>query len=177
MAISPVTHPAQGKAPEKPAEQTPIQRQKASLNVSILESTAATLSAADQPLALLLRSAIEAINEHLAPEMGEDAIQAAVDAGIDVSPEATAERIVSLSTGLFQRFQEQHPNEDEAEVLDKFMATIGEGIERGFEEAREILDGLRVLEGDIANNIDKTYTLVQEGLASFKAQFSEQEEQ
>lgn len=177
MAIAPVTHPAQGKAPEKIPEQTPIQRQKASLNVSILKSTEATLSVADQPLLLVLRSAIEAINEHLAPEMGENAIQAAYDAGIDVSPEATAKRIVDLSTGLFSLFQEQHPNEDAAAVLDKFMTVIGEGIDRGFAEAREILDGLGVLKGDIAENIDKTYTLVQEGLAAFKEQFAEQDEQ
>ncbi|MBT3719368.1 MAG: DUF5610 domain-containing protein, partial [Gammaproteobacteria bacterium] len=44
---------------------------------------------------------------------------------------------------------------------------IGGGIDQGFAEAREILDGLSVLEGDIATNIDATYDLVQEGLQAF----------
>jgi hypothetical protein len=34
-------------------------------------------------------------------------------------------------------------------------------------EAREILGGLNVLDGDIASNIDKTYDLVQKKLNDF----------
>ncbi len=41
------------------------------------------------------------------------------------------------------------------------------GIEKGFAEAREILGGLNVLDGDIASNIDKTYDLVQKKLNDF----------
>ena len=52
------------------------------------------------------------------------------------------------------------------------VAVIGGGIEQGFAEAREILDGLGVLQGDIANNIEQTYQRVQEGLQAFRAQFS-----
>jgi len=158
-------------------EQTPAQQQKTELNIAILESSEATIGAKDQPLALLLRTAIDNLNDLLAPELGENAIQNAASSGIDFSPEATADRIVSLSTGFYELFKEQHNNEDEAEVLDKFMATIGKGIERGFNEAREILAGLNVLEGDIARTIDETYALVQQGLTAFEAQFKEQEEQ
>ena len=39
---------------------------------------------------------------------------------------------------------------------------------RGFKDAKGILEGLSVLEGDIETNIDSTYDLVQEGLNSFK---------
>ncbi len=116
---------------------------------------------------MLLKSAIEHLNNLLEPELGPNAIQTAVDDGLDVSPEATAQRIVSLSTGFFEAFKAQHPGEDEAVVLERFMETIGRGIEQGFKEAREILDGLQVLEGNIASNIDKTYDLVQEGLNEF----------
>ena len=54
----------------------------------------------DQSLNLVLKTAIEGINAELAPTLGANAIQTAVDNGIDVSPEATAERIVSLSTRM-----------------------------------------------------------------------------
>jgi hypothetical protein len=52
-------------------------------------------------------------------------------------------------------------------ALNDFIELIGGGIDKGFAEARQILDGLKVLEGDIASNIDKTYELVQVGLKAF----------
>ncbi|EEF26839.1 conserved hypothetical protein [Ricinus communis] len=79
----------------------------------------------------------------------------------DNTPEGTAGRIVSLSTGFFEAYKQQHPGEDEGELLNKFMDTIKSGMERGFKEAREVLDGMKVLNGDIAANIDKTYELHQ----------------
>jgi len=130
----------------------------------------AQLSAADRHMELLYKSAIEKLNETLEPDFGPDAIQSSAD--IDVSPEATAERIVSLSTAFFDAFRQQNPDLGEEEALDQFMSTIGSGIEQGFAEAREILDGLQVLEGDIAANIDATYDLVQQGLENFRVSFS-----
>ena len=48
-----------------------------------------------------------------------------------------------------------------------FVEVISQGIEQGFNEARDILDGLAVLEGDIAATIDTTFELVQLGLQEF----------
>jgi len=148
------------------------QQQKNAQNVAILEATATTIIAKDEPLALLLRTAIEKLNDELAPDLGPNAIQSAIDSGLDVSPEATAERIVSLSTAFYSAFREQHANETDEEVLAGFLTTISEGIDRGFAEAREILDGLQVLEDDIATNIDRTYELVQQMLGAFEESFS-----
>ncbi|MBT3203653.1 MAG: DUF5610 domain-containing protein [Gammaproteobacteria bacterium] len=168
--------------PQTVTEMTPAQQQKASMNVSILESAAVIIGVKDEPLSLVLNSAIERINEYLAPELGENAIQKGVDSGLDVSPEATAERIASLSTSFYAAFKEQHPGEDEATVLTSFIETISSGIEKGFGEARDILEGLDVLEGGIASDIDQTFELVQEKLAAFEAmildmnEFTESEE-
>ena len=168
--------------PQTVTEMTPAQQQKASMNVSILESAAVIIGVKDEPLSLVLNSAIERINEYLAPELGENAIQKGVDSGLDVSPEATAERIASLSTSFYAAFKEQHPGEDEATVLNSFIETISSGIEKGFGEARDILEGLDVLEGGIASDIDQTFELVQEKLAAFEAmildmnEFTESEE-
>ncbi len=155
--------------PQSVTEMTPAQQQKASMNVSILESAAVIIGVKDEPLSLVLNSAIERINEYLAPELGENAIQKGVDSGLDVSPEATAERIASLSTSFYAAFKEQHPGEDEATVLTSFIETISSGIEKGFGEARDILEGLEVLEGNVASDIDQTFELVQEKLAAFEA--------
>lgn len=152
----------------KPDEQlTP----RAQLNASIVKtSIEVSIKSQNEPLALLLKSAINGINEILKPQYGENAIQNS--ASQDNTPEGTAGRIVSISTGFFELFKKQHPGENEADVLKKFMAIIHSGVDKGFKEARDILQGMSVLNGEIASNIDKTYELVQKGYADFEASFS-----
>ncbi|MBK1679590.1 DUF5610 domain-containing protein [Rhodocyclus tenuis] len=141
---------------------------RAQLNQSIMQaSLEVSISVQNSPLSLLFRSAIDSLNEALAPELGADAIQNA--ASQDNTPAATAGRIVSLSTGFFAAFKQNHPGEDDASVLKNFMDTIRGGFEKGFKEATDILTGLQVFNGDIASNIGKTYALVQQGYADFEA--------
>ncbi len=138
------------------------------LNVSILQASVdVSISSGNEPLALLLQSAIAGINDILEPEFGKNAIQNA--ASQDNTPDGTAERIVSLSTGFYEAFKQQHVGEPAADVLKQFMATIRSGFEQGFQEARDILQGMNVLGGDIASNIDKTHELVLKGYADFAA--------
>jgi len=168
----------EAQSKEQVAEKTTVQTAKEQLNQSILKATlSVSVSAGNEPLSLLLKTAIEGINEALEPELGENAIQNAYDSGLDISPEATAERIVSLSTAFFGSYQEQHPELSDQEAATKFAEIIGGGIDTGFSEARDILDGLKVLEGEISSNIDKTYDLVQTGLKSFVDSFARHEEQ
>jgi len=136
------------------------------LNSAIIESTV-SLSLAESPQGLVLKTALEGINDALQASLGDNAIQNAYDAGLDVSPEATADRIVSLSTAFLPQYQEQHPELSDEEARVAFTEIISGGVDTGFSEAREILSGLAVLNGDIASNIDKTYDLVQEKLAAF----------
>lgn len=151
---------------------------KKQLNSAILASAVqVNVNAGNDSLSLVLKAALEGINEALKEVTGEDnTIQAVYDSGLDVGPEATADRIVSLSTAFFGAFQERHPEMDFEEALSSFVDIIGSGIDTGFKEARDILTGLNVLEGDIASNIDKTYELVQQGLKSFVESFNEPEE-
>ncbi|ACA85285.1 DUF5610 domain-containing protein [Shewanella woodyi] len=132
-----------------------------------------SLSSSNEPLVLLYRAAIEAINEELAPSMGENALQTAYDNGVDTSPEATADRIVSFATNFFSLYQEQNSNMSFDEQLTSFMEIIGGAIDQGFDEAKDILNGLQVLEGDIADGVDQTYSLVQDGLLAFKESFND----
>jgi hypothetical protein len=145
-----------------------IDASKQALNVSILKaSMEVSINTGNQSMGLLFKSAIEHLNQVLAPEFGDRAIENASESGLDVSPQATADRIVSLSTAFFGRYAENHPEKDIETALKDFSQLIGGGIEKGFAEARQILDGLKVLQGDIASNIDKTYELVQSGLKAF----------
>ncbi|GAB2883276.1 hypothetical protein GCM10027046_09710 [Uliginosibacterium flavum] len=141
---------------------------RAQQNAAIVQASAdVAISSGNDSLALLYKTAIDSINENLKAEFGDNALQAAMSQ--DNTPDGTAGRIVSLSTGFFEAFKAQHAGEDEAEVLKNFMATIRSGFERGFQEASDILQSLNVLNGDIASNIDKTYELVLQGYADFEA--------
>ncbi len=152
-----------------------LAHQKNQLNAAILQSNAdVSLSAGNESLSLLYKAAIEGVNEALKDTIGDNAIQAAYDSGLDVSPEATADRIVSQSTAFFSAYSEQHPELSLDDALVKFTDLIKGGIDQGFSEARGILDGLQVLEGDIASNIDKTYELVQTGLAAFIENYNQE---
>lgn len=146
-------------------------RTRLQLNASIMQASLnVSIGSENEPLALLYKTAITNINEALKGQYGDDAIQNA--ASQDNSAEATANRIVSLSTGFFDAFKKQNPDLDDDAALSKFMDTISGGMEKGFKEARDILGGLKVLGGDIAGNIDKTYELVQKGYADFIAAHS-----
>ncbi|HJU99441.1 MAG TPA: DUF5610 domain-containing protein [Burkholderiaceae bacterium] len=146
----------------------PAAQAKAQLNAAIVQaSLTVSIGAQDDPLALLLKSALTGINEALRGQFGENAIQNAMSQ--DNTPEGTAGRIVSLSTAFYGAYQKQHAGEDPETMLSNFMATIKGGMEQGFKEARDILTGLNVLNGDIASNVDKTYALVQKGYADFEA--------
>lgn len=140
----------------------------AAVDAAIVESNLSLASGDQQSsLTLVLKTAIEGINAALGPVLGADAIQATRDSGIDTSPEATAERIVSLSTSFLGAFQEANPDLDFETSLTQFTELISSGIDQGFTEARSILDSLQVLEGDVATDIDTTYQLVQEKLNAF----------
>lgn len=153
---------------DKTADMSPVAKAKAQLNASIVEaSLTVSLNSSNNPMSVVFKTALTGINEALKADFGEDAIQNA--SSQDNSPEATASRIVSLSTAFYDAYKQQHPGEDDETTLNNFMNTIQKGVEQGFKEARGILEGFKVLNGNVATNIDKTYDLIQKGFADFAA--------
>jgi len=143
------------------------------LNASILEGALkyeGTVSS--QPQSLLLKTALEGINEALKALGVEKTIEQNVEEEVDVSPQATADRIVAFSTNFFPRYLEQHPEMEQEEALTKFTDIISSGIDEGFDEAKEVLTGLNVFEGSIASDIEETYKLVQQGLTDFVEKYN-----
>jgi hypothetical protein len=141
---------------------------KKQLNAAIIESSLKfNTTMGDQPLSLLLKTALQGINEALKGMGVESTVEDAYESGVDFSPEATAERIVSFSTQFLGSYREQHPEMNEEESLTAFVDIISGGIEQGFGEAKDILEGLKVLDGEITSNIDKTYEFVQTGIQAF----------
>ena len=155
-------------ATDKAADMSPTAKAKAQLNASIVEaSLTVSLKSGNDPMSVIFKTALTGINEALEADFGKDAIQNA--SSQDNSPEATANRIVSLSTGFYEAYKRQNPGQDDETSLNNFMETIKKGVEQGFKEARSILDGFKVLDGDLSTNIDKTYDLIQQGFADFIA--------
>lgn len=166
-----------GKAQLQGAYDTPTM--KVTMEVSI--------SAKTETMRLLLQSVVTNIGEALKPyivtpppgaQPGQQppapgavtggAPPEEMAGGMDTSPEATAQRILGFATAFYGSFKTQHGDMGDVEVTDHFLDVIKGGIEQGFSEAREILDGLGVLQGGIATNIDKTYELIQQGLVDFR---------
>lgn len=142
--------------------------QRAQLGAQIMQASLdVSITSGNNSLALLYRSAIDSINEQLAPELGPNAIQNAM--GQDNSPEGTAGRILSMSTGFYEAYAAQRPNDDPEDVLRDFVDVIRGGFEKGYNEAAQILQGLGVMgEGSfVAEEIGKTFQLVQQGYDDF----------
>ncbi|MBB1268612.1 DUF5610 domain-containing protein [Shewanella sp. SR44-3] len=126
------------------------------------------LESGDKSMTLLYKAAVEAIDKELAPTLGVNSTQKHVDSNVDYSPEATAERIVSFATQFFPLHQERNSNMSLDEQLESFMGIIGGAIDQGFGEAKDILKGLQVLQGDIESGVNSTYEFVQKGLQDFR---------
>lgn len=171
---SQVTQPQQPKQTDAAYDIT--QTKKEQNNAIVRAQMEVSLKMGNEPMALLYKTALSAINEALDPALKTKPIQTAYDNQIDVSPEATAKRIVSLATGFFNAYQQQNPEMVPQESLDKFMSIISGGINQGFTDARDILENLSVLDGKIATDIDSTYDLVQEGLNHFKINYFNEKE-
>lgn len=133
-------------------------------NAQILEaSLQVSLQTGNDSLALLYRTAVDAINQELAPELGPDAIHNAM--GQDHSAQATAGRIVSLSTAMFDAYAARYPDKELAEVAQDFVELIRGGFKQGYQEAEDILNSLGVLDAGspVAAGIAQTYELVHKG--------------
>ncbi|KKO45342.1 hypothetical protein WG68_11525 [Arsukibacterium ikkense] len=147
-------------------------------NIAILKANEqVSLRSNNDSLSLLYKTALDGINAELEPIFGENAAQKIYDSGIDTSPEATAERIVAFATGFYSRYKEQNPGRSEEEQLDNFLKVIGGGIEKGFADAKSILKGLKVYEGEVEAGVDQTYAKVMAGLDSFRQKMLELAEQ
>lgn len=98
---------------------------------------------------------------------------ASVSGATDMSPQATAGRILGGITGyIYGAFRNLHP-EATRDELDAFHAAVTEGFERGLAEANDVLQGLYVMTDDLSRKVAETTRLVRAGLAEFYANVAE----
>ena len=143
---------------------TSSQGQQNLRNSQILQaSLQVSIQAGSDSLALLYRTAVDEINNVLAPDLGPDAIQNAMSQ--DNSAQATAGRIVGLSTAMFNAYAARYPDKDMEVVAKDFVNVVRGGFEQGYKEAEDILNSLGVLSAGspVAEGISQTFALVQKG--------------
>ncbi len=166
---------------KKPSASELSEANKRQLNQTILDNQLSlSLQSDDKAMNLLYRAISDAVEKRLAAQSPagqnqDSSTEATAETGLnktynneDTSPQATADRIVGFATNFYQAFREQNPELNDEDGLEQFMQEIGKGIDQGFADARDILTGLKKLEGKVATDIDETYSLIQQGLQEFK---------
>ena len=123
----------------------------------------------DDSLAKKLDAALE--------EAGVDLdVEGILSSGQDMSPEATANRIVDFATSFFAAYQQNHSEENETQVSG-FAELIRTAVKDGFGEAKEILQGIATLSSSVASDIDETFGLAMLGIDNFVDQHSQSQQE
>ena len=79
----------------------------------------------------------------------------------DFAPGKVAERVLGFIGG---RLDSAKADGADTTALQKMYDQAAKGVEKGFEEARKILDGMGVLKGKVAADIDETWQRIQSGM-------------
>jgi hypothetical protein len=117
------------------------------------------------------RIVLERALEKLAAVVGEARAELGLPEGVvlDTSAEATAGRIADFALGFFSKYAEQNGLADNEAGRQLYADFIGEAIDQGIAEARDILGALSALSPDINANISKTSDIVHQRLNFFVA--------
>ncbi len=86
----------------------------------------------------------------------------------DYTPAKVAERIIGFIDG---RLRSEAAAGADTTKLQGLLNQARAGVEKGFADAKKILDGMGVLGGKIASDIDDTYSRIQDGLAGLDQQY------
>ena len=87
---------------------------------------------------------------------------------LDLSAEATANRIVEFALNFFDNFRANNESiEDDGEARQAFIDLVGPAIQQGIDEARDILGALQALTPEAGEKIDAISSIIQERLDAF----------
>lgn len=86
----------------------------------------------------------------------------------DFTPEKVAGRVLGF---IEQRLQSEAAAGADPARLERLLGQAREGVEKGFAEARKILEGMGALSGKVAGDIDDTYQRIQSGLGELDGRF------
>jgi len=86
----------------------------------------------------------------------------------DVTPEATASRIVTGVTAFFDQYAKQNKGLEGDALVESFLTQVQTGVDRGYGEAVKILEAIGAFEVDgVKSGIESTRFLIDEKLSAF----------
>lgn len=116
-------------------------------------------------LSLTARQIVDKINEQLKVALPEGVQSLSPE---EVTPEATAERIVSGVTAFFEVYAKQNSNLSGDELVDSFISEVTRGVNQGYGDAVKILEGIGAFDVEgVRDGVERTRTLIDEKLATF----------
>lgn len=133
------------------------------------ETDRVSVSNFDLPKSLLIKGQkiVEQLNELLKADLpgGLQSLKPE-----EVTPEATADRIVKQTTAFFDAYAEQNPELEGEELLNKFMDAVRSGVQKGYDEAYNILDGLGAFDFEgVRDGVEMTKALIESKLDAFES--------
>ncbi|MCK5665491.1 MAG: DUF5610 domain-containing protein [Thiotrichaceae bacterium] len=105
------------------------------------------------------------IEDKLKQRFAEEGIELQGLQAADFTPEKVSERILGF---VSSRVLSEQDKDKQSEL----MTQAREGIEQGFAEAKDILQSLGVLNGQVKEDIDTSYELIQQGLSRLDDQLN-----
>jgi hypothetical protein len=151
-------------------QQNAGQGTRTSMNAMIIEaSLKISISSGDNAQGLLYRTTLESIYEAINTKFESKITpEYQMPETID-SPETASNTILTFSLGLYASYSSRYSSQDESTTATNFIDLVRGGFEKGFNEAVDILKGLDVFKGNVADEINKTWELVQKGFDDFLA--------
>lgn len=113
------------------------------------------------------KDSLRIVNERAMEKLRQVVAQARADLGlpedaqVDLSPEATGDRIADFALKWFTQWAKNNKVEDNEEGRSRFVDFIGKAVQQGVKEARGILKSLNALNPQVDTMIDKTMERVQ----------------
>ena len=95
----------------------------------------------------------------------DPAVEPSEDNPLGFDYKAVAKNVLGFVTGRIRQAQAEGGDD---EKLQNMLEQAKKGIEQGFGEARKELSGMGMLSEDLGKGIDKSYAMIQEGLAKFE---------
>lgn len=92
----------------------------------------------------------------------------------EVTPDATADRIVTGITSLYEAYAKQHPEMEGEDLLKSFMKEARSGVQQGYDDAFDTLDNLGAFQFDgVKDGVQQTKALIEEKLKAWEKSMSE----
>ena len=123
---------------------------------------------------VLQDSTKERLNAAFSAAGMDTTVESLLQSGMDFSPGATAQRIVSFSLSFFGVFQQNHADSEEPAQVFDFAAMIKGAVEDGFASAQDILAGLGEIAPEVLAGIDETFELAMRAIDDFVEEQTQQ---